>query len=386
MAELSRRNALLLAGRLTGAAALGGLAVRGGYLALGGPEAAASTRVLDRELRIGYLPITDASALLTAHARGFLADAGLPSAQPVLFRSWESLAQAFLVGEVDVVHLLLPFAVQLKLAKEAPLKVVAWGHTNGSALTVATDVTETAQLEGRRVAVPYWWSIHSILTQRLLVGAGLRPVIGRRPRAGEVELVVMAPAEMVSALASGAVAGYAVADPFNAVAEVRGIGRIHRFLGDVWADHACCGIAVRQDLIDAHPAAVAALASGIVGAQAWLDANRTAAGPLLADGFLPQPEPAIAKVFTRTPAPYADVTRHAGWGGETLGFSAFPHAGYTAELVRLMATTTVDGDRAFLAGLDPASVHRRLVDDSFVTAALARAGRPVPPRQELIQP
>jgi len=246
MGELSRRNALLLAGRLTGAAALGGLAVRGGYLALGGPEAAASTRVLDRELRIGYLPITDASALLTAHARGFLADAGLPSAQPVLFRSWESLAQAFLVGEVDVVHLLLPFAVQLKLAKEAPLKVVAWGHTNGSALTVATDVTETAQLEGRRIAVPYWWSIHSILTQRLLVGAGLRPVIGRRPRAGEVELVVMAPAEMVSALASGAVAGYAVADPFNAVAEVKGIGRVHRFLGDVWADHACCGIAVRR--------------------------------------------------------------------------------------------------------------------------------------------
>ncbi len=69
-------------------------------------------------------------------------------------------------------------------------------------------------------------------------------------------LVVMSPSDMLPALANGAIGGYTVADPFNAAAEIKGVGRIHRFLGDVWRDHACCALLVHEDVIDRDPAGV----------------------------------------------------------------------------------------------------------------------------------
>lgn len=383
MADLNRRSLLRTAGRVGAAAGLTTLGARGAWLAAE-PHLGRQTAVLDRELRIGYLPITDASALLVAHQRGLLAAAGLPSAKPVLFRSWDALAQALSVGAVDAVHLLMPLALQLRLGKQVPLKVVAWGHTNGSTLTVSDDITSTDQLSGRRLAMPAWWSIHSVLSQRLLREAGLRPVIGEAAGPGTVELVLMAPAEMVAALAAKSIAGFAVADPFSAVAEKQKIGHVHRFLGDVWADHACCAITVRQDLVDQYPQAVQALTNAVVTAQSWLDDHRTEAGALLTGaGFLPQPEPAVSKVFTRTRAPYATVIEHADWAPERLGFSAYPHASYTQALVDQLRTTTIDGETGFLPA-NAADAHTELVDARFVTTSLQQAGIPIAARKELI--
>ena len=385
-AGVDRRHVLRTAGRVGAAAAVGGLALRGGWLAAA--PASATPLVAERPLRIGYLPITDASALLAAHELGYLRASGLGDAAPVLFRSWDTLAQALTVGDVDAVHLLLPFALQLRVARKVPLKVVAWGHTNGSTLTVAPTITATEQLAGRRVAVPYWWSIHSVLTQRVLASVGLTPVIREAASTarGTVELVVMAPADMVSALASGAIAGFTVADPFSAVAEAKGVGRVHRFLGDVWADHACCAITVRQELVDTQPRAVQALTDAVVAAHGWLDGNRGDAGRLLTGaGYLPQAEAAVGKVFTRDAAAYAPIARHPEWRGEHLGFTAFPQESYTAALVGLLRRTAVDGDSTWLPA-DASAAHRDLVDDRFVRASLLRAGQTITPRKELIEP
>lgn len=377
-----RRGALRLGGRIGAATLVGGLAVNGAWQALA--PAAGAAGPLGRELRIGYLPITDAAALLIAHDQGILAEAGAPTAEPVLFRSWDAIAQAFVVGEVDVVHLLMPLAVQLRLATEAPIRVLGWGHTNGSALVLGTGITDLRHLAGTQVAVPYWWSIHSILTQQLLREAGLTPVIGRVAGAGEVQLVVMAPAEMVAALAAGQIAGFAVADPFNAAAEIQGIGTVHRMLGDVWRDHACCVVAVRQELIDTHPETVHAISDGLIAAQTWVDANRSeAAARLSGGGYLPQPLPAIERALAR---PAADGAHHPHWHGERIGFTAFPHADYTERLLGLMGETVVDGDRSFLDGLDPQAAHRALVDETFISAALGRAGIAITDRSEEIQP
>lgn len=393
MADLARRDLLALGGRLLAAGTVAGLGVRGAALAAGATPAASAARDagLGRDLKIGYLPITDASALLTAHQRGLFAARGVTSAKPVLMRSWEALAQAFVVGEVDVVHLLVPFAVQLRLAHDHPFSLVAWGHTNGSALTVAPTITRTSDLAGTTVAIPYWWSIHNVLLQQLLAKEGLRPVIRQRASAADrtVELVVMAPADMVPALAAKTIAGFVVADPFSAVAEAKGIGRVHRFLGDVWRHHACCGIAVRQDLIAQHPQVVQGITDAVVDAQTWLDGHRPEAGPLLTTtgGYLPQPPAAVGAVFGRGAAAYQQVLAHPDWHGETLSFSAFPQPSFTRSLVGLMRETVVDGDRSFLDTPGAGQVHERVFDDRFVRRSIATAGLPAPAlRQEDIAP
>ena len=69
------------------------------YLARGGLAALlaangidiAKAQATDDVVRIGYLPITDATALLTAHAKGYFEEAGLKVEPPTLIRSWSAL-------------------------------------------------------------------------------------------------------------------------------------------------------------------------------------------------------------------------------------------------------------------------------------------------------
>ncbi|WP_106848772.1 ABC transporter substrate-binding protein [Blastococcus sp. Marseille-P5729] len=385
----SRRTALRLGGRIAATGVVGGLAAKGIWDATA--PATASGDEQASAVRIGYLPITDASALLVAHEKGFLAEQGISSADPVMFRSWEALAQALAIGEIDVAHVLMPLAVQLRLDKRIPLKVIGWGHVNGSALTVANQIGGIAELAGSTVAIPYWWSIHNVVLQRLLIANGLTAVIRGAPAAskGTVQLAVMAPADMVPALAGGQVSGFVVADPFSAVAEAKGVGKVARFLGDVWKEHACCAVVLREDLIDSAPEKAQAVATAVVKAQGWIEQNRPGMGALLGDGkYLPQPATAVQRVFSREATEYAGVTRHAAWHGERIGFSALPLASYTSALVQAMRDTQIDGDSAFVQGVSGEEVHQQLVDDRYVRQALGGGAIPADKlsRQELIEP
>lgn len=363
---LSRRHVLL------GATAL---AAAGGFLGVADLARSATIDAAagDGGLRIGYLPITDAAPLLIAHSAGLNPGSG----RPVLFRSWAALAEAFLTRQLDVAHLLMPMAVQLRYALGGGVRVLGWNHTNGSALTVAPHIEDLADLAGAQVAIPFWWSIHNIVVQQLLRANGLRPVVRQRASRSKrtVELIVMSPSDMVPALANRSIGAYTVADPFNAVAQIKGIGRIHTFLGDVWRDHACCALVTHEDVIAARPAAVQALADAVAAAQLRITADRIgAAATLSAGSYLPQPKPALQLALTYPKAPYP--LRHPHWQPQQIGFQPFPYAGFTERLVEAMGDTVVDGDRRFLAGIDPATVHADLVDDTFVRNAITSHGGP----------
>src|SRR5699024_8111880 len=132
--HLDRRSLLRAGGALAvGAGALGGAAALGDLV-----SAATAPRGVEPEgLRIGYLPSTDAAPLLVAHGDGLYEQQKLIVGHPVLFRSWSSLMEAFLTRQVDVIHLLMPSAIQLRHVVGADVRVVSWNHTGGGALTVA---------------------------------------------------------------------------------------------------------------------------------------------------------------------------------------------------------------------------------------------------------
>src|ERR1700761_990068 len=168
-------------------------------------------------VRIGYLPITDAAPLLVAHGRGMFEAEGLQAEAPRMFRSWAQLVEAFISGQVNVVHLLAPMTVWSRFGGKVPAKVVAWNHVDGSALTVAPSVNDLEQLGGKTVAVPFWFSIHNVVLQHMLRSRGLSVITkGESVGPKQVKLIVMAPADMPPALASNRIAGYIVAEPFNA--------------------------------------------------------------------------------------------------------------------------------------------------------------------------
>ncbi len=92
----SRREFLRLSSMLTAA----------GALPLLNAQNRAFAAEPDAPVRIGYLPITDATPLLVAHANKLFEAEGLQVEKPRLFRSWAQLAEALLSGPVNVIHLL----------------------------------------------------------------------------------------------------------------------------------------------------------------------------------------------------------------------------------------------------------------------------------------
>ena len=234
----------------------------------------------DAPVRVGYLPIVDAAPLLVAHGLGLFDKAGVKAERPVMFRSWSQLTEAFIGGRVNVIHMLSPVTIWARYQAKLPAKVVAWNHTNGSALTVAPQISRVEELEGKTVAVPFWYSIHNVVLQQILRSAGLQTVTGA-PGKKQVRLLVLSPADMVPALAAGQIQGFIVAEPFNALAETRHVGRILRFTGDVWQNHACCVVMMHESDLSMRPAWSQSVTDALVKAQQWIRQHRAETAQLL---------------------------------------------------------------------------------------------------------
>jgi NitT/TauT family transport system substrate-binding protein len=367
---LTRRDFLRLSALLTGSLAL--------------PQLARAAKLKD-PVRIGYLPITDASPLLIAHSRKLFEEQGLEVEAPKLFRSWAQIVEAFMAGQVNVVHLLSPMTVWARYGSNFPAKVVAWNHMSGSALTVAPNIQNIKDLGGKKVAVPFWYSVHNVVLQHLLRENGLtvvtKPADSLKPT--EVALAIMAPADMGPALANGAIAGFIVAEPFNAAAETNGIGRVLRFTGDVWREHACCVVTMHERDLKDRPEWSQKVVNGIVNAQHWLRDNRKEGAQLLSKDGAGKYTPFPTAVLERVLVPNAErnqqyvkegAIRHPEWKDERIEYQPYPFPSYTEQLVKLLKNTQVEGDNKFLASLDPAFVARDLVDDRFVKKSIAALG------------
>ncbi|WAF83564.1 ABC transporter substrate-binding protein [Metapseudomonas otitidis] len=365
---------------------LGALLTAAGALPLLTSLQARAAAEPDAPVRIGYLPITDATPLLVAHANGLFEAEGIKAERPVLLRSWAQVIEAFISGQVNVIHLLSPMTVWARYGSKVPAKVVAWNHVGGSGLTVAPGIEQVAQLGGRTVAIPFWYSIHNVVVQQLLRDSGLVPVskpVGAALAANEVNLVVLPPSDMPPALASKRIDGYIVAEPFNALAENLKVGRVQRFTGDVWRNHACCVVFMHEHDLNNRPEWSQKVVNAIVKAQLWTRENRAEAAKLLSKDGANRYTPHAPEVLGKVLAPAAGerdgyvksgAIRHAAWDEQRIDFQPYPFPSYTEELVSRLKDTLIQGDKSFLAGLDPKATAADLVDDRFVRAALASVG------------
>lgn len=372
----TRRDFLKLSAMLTAAGALP---------LLNSLEARAAAEP-DAPVRIGYLPITDATPLLVAHNNGLFEAQGIKAERPVLLRSWAQIIEAFISGQVNVIHLLSPMTVWARYGSKVPAKVVAWNHVGGSGLTVAPQINEVRQLGGQTVAIPFWYSVHNVVLQNLLRDNGLVPVSKAATAslaANEVNLIVLPPSDMPPALASKRIAGYIVAEPFNALAEDLKVGRIQRFTGDLWRNHACCVVFMHEHDLNNRPEWSQKVVNAIVQAQAWTRDNRAEAAKLLSRDGANRYTPHAQSVLDRVLAPQASerqgylasgAIQHTKWDEQRIDFQPYPFPSYTEELVRRLKDTLIEGNKGFLASLDPKYAARDLVDDRFVRNSIGAIG------------
>lgn len=344
----------------------------------------------DDTLRPGYLPIMDATPLLVAHALGYFQDEGLKVKRPVMVRRWATLVEGFLTGKCNVTHMLLPVAVWMRFNNRVPVKVLAWDHINGSAMTVGHDsgIRCFADLGAKQVAVPHWYSMHNVILQMALRKVGLEPVIQNQAKplgSGQVNLFILPPSDMPAALVGKKIDAYIVAEPFNALAEMKVGARIMRFTGDIWKNHPCCVIVMHERMVQSSPDFTQKAVNAIVRAQLWSTNNPAETANILSrEGmkYLPVSKRVLARVlagydlaaYGKGVTPQAIV--HPEWNSKRIGFQPYPYPSATRLLIEEMRHTLVEGNADFLADLNPDAAARALVDDRFVKQAIADIGGP----------
>lgn len=335
----------------------------------------------DEVVRIGYLPITDASALLVAHAMGFFEEEGLKAEKPTLIRGWSPLIEGFAAHKFNLVHFLKPIPVWMRYNNNFPVKITGWAHTNGSGLVVGrhTGVNSFEELGGMQIAVPYWYSMHNIVLQMALKNAGLEPVIQDQTdplKPNQVNLQIMPPPDMPPALAAKKIDAYIVAEPFNAAGEVLAGAKMLRFTGDIWKNHPCCVVCMHDNDVDKRPEWSQKVMNAVVRGALYAQENKEEVAKMLSrEGkrYLPMKANVVLKAMTDySPSHYEDpkAIQHPDWDVGRIDFNPYPYPSATKFIIDQLKDTLVTGDKTFLNNLDTDFVTKDLVNYDYVKNAM----------------
>jgi NitT/TauT family transport system substrate-binding protein len=124
------------------------------------------------------------------------------------------------------------------------IKAVALGHRDGNVIVVSNDINSAEDLKGKTFAIPHRQSSHNILLNDALAKANLT--------IDDVNITELAPTEMPSALASGQIDGYCVAEPFGAMGVSIEAGKVLYTSEQLWADSICCGLVLTDDFLQSR--------------------------------------------------------------------------------------------------------------------------------------
>jgi len=207
-------------------------------------------------LRIGFIPLCDAAALIVAVDRGFTAAEGL-DVELVREVSWSNVRDKLNIGIFDAAHLLAPVAIASSLGlghvKVPIIAPLALG-VNGNAITVSPplhaalaaaadgDILDPlvsaralARVAAQRKAkgedpltfgMTFPFSSHNYGLRFWMAAGGVNPD-------EDVRLVVLPPPYMVESLANKQVDAFCVGAPWNSVAVDLGIGFILHFGSEI---------------------------------------------------------------------------------------------------------------------------------------------------------
>lgn len=339
-------------------------------------------KYFDETVKIGYLPITDANALLIAHQIGLFKEEGLKSDKPTLMRGWSPLVESFTAKKFNVVHLLKPIPIWMRFANNIPVKIPACAHTNGSAIVVGNhkNIASVKDLGGTNLAVPYWYSMHNIILQKLLKENGLTPVIQDKEiplKQNEVNLQILPPPEMPLALVAKKIDGYIVAEPFNSFGELKANATILRFTGDIWKNHPCCVVTMHEDVLNEQQEWSQKVINAIVKAELFISENRVETAKILSNeksGLLPFDFKVIDRAMNFYDNPvYAQIGANRNkdiWKNNRIDFDPYPYPTATEFIIEAMKDTLVEGNLKFLDNIDPKKAVNEIIDYRYVTNAV----------------
>jgi nitrate/nitrite transport system substrate-binding protein len=274
----ARRRFLKRAGATVGAAAIANLipaAVRSAAWAAGSdaPE--------KRELKVGFIPLTDCSSVVMAAVMEFDKKYGIKIV-PSKEASWASVRDKLVNGELDAAHVLYGLVYGVHTGIGGPKKemaVLMSLNNNGQAITLSSKLNEKGVKDGASLkalidrekreyvfAQTFPTGTHAMWLYYWLAANGINPF-------ADVKTITVPPPQMVANMRVGNMDGFCVGEPWNNRAIVDRIGFTAVTTQEIWKDHPEKTLGTTAEFVHKYPNSARALTAAVLEAGRWIDAS-----------------------------------------------------------------------------------------------------------------
>ena len=236
-------------------------------------------RARKKEVKIGFIPLTDCASVVMASVLGFDKKYGV-TIVPTKEASWVGVRDKLVNGELDFAHVLygLVYGVHLGTAAEEghggtdePQQQRPGDHAvqgpgrqgrGGRPLAAAL-------MEGKArytFAGTFPTGTHAMWMHYWLAAAGINPLSGAK-------LITVPPPQMVANMRVGNMDGFCVGEPWNHRAIMDGIGITANTTQDIWKTTREGAGHNGMDFVKKYPNTTRAVMMAVLEASRWIDAS-----------------------------------------------------------------------------------------------------------------
>src|SRR5687768_12450874 len=234
-----------------------------------------------KEVKIGFIPLTDCSSVVMASVMEFDKKYGI-KITPSKEASWAAVRDKLVNGELDASHVLwgLIYGVQMGLGgPKKDMAILMNLNHNGQAMTLSRklydkgvkDATTLAALIRKEkgeytFAQTFPTGTHAMWLYYWLAAHDVNPF-------ADVKTITVPPPQMVANMRVGNMDGYCVGEPWHVRAIVDRIGFTAETTQGLWKDHPEKTLGTTLEWLQKNPNTARAMTAAIIEAGRWIDAS-----------------------------------------------------------------------------------------------------------------
>ncbi len=243
--------------------------------------AAGSDAPEKKEVKIGFIPLTDCSSMVMASVMEFDKKYGIKII-PSKEASWAAVRDKLVNGEIDAAHVLYGLIYGVQNGVGGPKKdmnVLMNLNHNGQAITLSSKLNEKGVKDGPSLkalmdrekreytfAQTFPTGTHAMWLYYWLAANGINPFT-------DTKSITVPPPQMVANMRVGNMDGFCVGEPWNNRAIVDKIGFTVETTQGIWKDHPEKVLGTTAEWVAKNPNTARALTAAIIDAGRWIDAS-----------------------------------------------------------------------------------------------------------------
>jgi nitrate/nitrite transport system substrate-binding protein len=246
-----------------------------------GAWAAGSDAPEKKEVKIGFIPLTDCASVVMAAELGFDRKYGVRIV-PSKEASWAGIRDKVVNGELDAAHVLygLVYGVHLGVGgNQKDMAVLMTINNNGQGISLSRRLADKGAVDGPGLAKlmksepreyvfaqTFPTGTHAMWLYYWLAANGINPF-------SDAKSIVVPPPQMIANVRVGNMDGFCVGEPWNHRGIADGVSIHAASSQDVWRDHPEKVVGCTAEFAKRHPATARATIMAILEASRWIDAS-----------------------------------------------------------------------------------------------------------------